>query len=137
MDGYHYPLNVLKSMPDSADKIYRRGAPDTFDCIRLKNSLLEITQSGCDKVYLPGFDHAVGDPVENAHCFIRADHKIVIMEGLYLLHKGTKGGWDKECIPDMFDYSIFIESDLEACIDRLKTRNKCIPGYTAEEIEKR
>ena len=32
---------------------------------------------------------------------------------------------------------IFIESDLDACVARLKERNKCIPGYTEEEIAKR
>ena len=38
---------------------------------------------------------------------------------------------------DLFDFHIFVDADLDKCIDRLKQRNKCIPGYTAEEIEKR
>jgi uridine kinase len=29
---------------------------------------------------------------------------------------------------------IFINSDVDACVERLKVRNLCIPGYTPEEI---
>ena len=28
-------------------------------------------------------------------------------------------------------------TDVDQCIERLKERNKCIPGYTPEEIEAR
>jgi hypothetical protein len=42
-------------------------------------------------------------------------------------------GW--EGTSDLFDLRIFIASDVDKCIDRLKIRNKCIPGYTEEEIE--
>ena len=50
--------------------------------------------------------------------------QIVIVEGLYLLYdKGSHEGVSK-----LWDVSIFIESDLEKCIERLKERNKCIPG---------
>jgi pantothenate kinase len=46
--------------------------------------------------------------------------------GLYLLH--SSHGW--EGTSDLFDLRIFIASDVDKCIDRLKIRNKCIPGYT-------
>jgi hypothetical protein len=51
----------------------------------------------------------------------------------YLLH--DKDGW--EHIQKFLDWTIFIEADVDVCIDRLKERNKCIPGYTPEQIEVR
>mmetsp|Transcript_12254 Transcript_12254/g.13936 ORF Transcript_12254/g.13936 Transcript_12254/m.13936 type:complete len:237 (+) Transcript_12254:114-824(+) len=140
MDGYHYPLAVLKRMENPSDKIYRRGAPDTFDAERLRRDLLSIrneaengNEGSRDAVKLPGFDHAAGDPEENAYCFSRGKHKVVIMEGLYMLHQAA--GWKE--ISNLFDYKIFIDSDVDKCVATLKTRNKCIPGYTPEEIEMR
>ena len=53
--------------------------------------------------------------------------------GLYLLH--DEDGW--ETTKDLFDYSIFVDADVDMCIERVKIRNKCIPGYTEEEIEER
>ena len=82
---------------------------------------------------LPGFDHAVGDPVPGEVRFLRNQHTIVVVEGLYLLHDND--GWEQ--VASLFDHRIYIDADLEACIDRLKVRNKCIPGYTPEEIDLR
>jgi len=84
-------------------------------------------------VSVPGFDHAKGDPTEDQHTFVRAQHKIVICEGLYLLHDAD--GWEN--IEKFFDWNIFIDADVDQCIARLKERNKCIPGYTPEEISRR
>ena len=67
------------------------------------------------------------------HVFIRSEHKVVICEGLYLLHDAD--GWEN--IQRYFDWTIYIESDIEMCITRLKERNKILPGYTAEQIEVR
>lgn len=81
-------------------------------------------------VKIPGFDHAKGDPEPEAHTFLRSEHPVVICEGLYLLHDSD--GWDG--IADLFDFTVFLDSDIDDCVARLKERNKCIPGYTAEEI---
>lgn len=118
-------------MDNPEDKIYRRGAPDTFDAAGLKRDLGRIRNGDEEVVTMPGFDHAKGDPEPDAHTFRRSEHKIVICEGLYLVHDDH--GW--EGINSLFDMTIFISSDVDVCIDRLKIRNKCIPGYTAEEIE--
>lgn len=119
-------------MPDSKDLIYRRGAPDTFDANRLKQDLRRI-RNGTDEqiVRTPGFDHAIGDPAPDEHEFDRTKHRVVFCEGLYLLH--DEEGWKD--VNDVFDYSIFVNADVDACIERLKIRNKCIPGYTEDEIE--
>ena len=133
MDGYHYTLDFLRSMDDADDKVYRRGAPDTFDAISLKKDLHCIRNEDVGIVSIPGFDHSVGDPEPDFYQFIRSQHKVVICEGLYLLY----GCGDWENIDKLFDYRIFIDANIDKCIERLKIRNKCIPGYTSEEIDMR
>jgi pantothenate kinase len=81
-DGYHYSLEHLGSFPDADDKIYRRGAPDTFDPASLARDLARIAHGREDVVHIPGFDHALGDPVTDQHRFERNLHKVVICEGL-------------------------------------------------------
>jgi pantothenate kinase len=130
-DGYHYSIAYLQTMDKPDDKIYRRGAPDTFDAAGLKRDLGRIKNGDEEVVSIPGFDHAKGDPEPDAHVFRRSEHKIVICEGLYLVHDAD--GW--EGIASLFDMTIFISSDVDMCISRLKIRNKCIPGYSPEEIE--
>jgi pantothenate kinase len=131
MDGYHYSLETLNQMDNPDDLVYRRGAPDTFNPQALTNDLYRILEGTEPSVSIPGFDHAVGDPTPDEHTFVRGQHQIVICEGIYLLH--DHDGWEK--VKDMLDYSIYIEADIDTCVERLKERNKCIPGYTEEEIE--
>jgi len=133
-DGYHYPLETLKNnkelFPNSDDAVYRRGAPDTFDVCALKKDLGRIRNGDESVIDIPGFDHAEGDPKLNQHTFDRTKHNIVITEGLYLLNDDPE--W--ESVRDYFDYCIFVHSDIDRCMARLKERNKVIPGYTEEEI---
>jgi len=84
----------------------------------------------------PQFDHAVGDPVFPQGVsgkapeppFLHADRPVIV-EGNYLLL------WPE--VRALFDLTIFLDLDLEKAIARLKVRNRCIPGYTEEEIFKR
>lgn len=131
MDGYHYSMAQLIEFPNADDAIYRRGACDTFDPASLAKDLERIAHGREPLVSIPGFDHAKGDPTPNQHLFDRTKHDIVICEGLYLLH--DQEGW--EHIQKFLDWTIYIEADIDVCIERLKERNKCIPGYTPEEIE--
>jgi len=138
MDGYHYSLEELRSFANADDAIYRRGAPDTFDVVALKRDLQKIRYGGCDVgnttttiVRISGFDHAVGDPVPDLHTFDRNRHNIVIMEGLYLLHQDDH--WEN--VHAYFDETIYLDNvDLDTCLERLKERNLCLPGYTPQEI---
>ena len=130
MDGYHYPLSALRAMDEPEDKVYRRGAPDTFDIEGLRRDLTVI-RGGADTVELPGFDHAVGDPALGMYSFVRAQHRVVILEGLWLLHEDQ--GWAG--IPDLFDVRVFIDADIDTSLERLRVRNRCIPGYTPEQID--
>jgi pantothenate kinase len=131
MDGYHIPMADLEKFPNAKDAIYRRGAPDTFDPAYLEKDLERIVNGDEAQVSIPGFDHAKGDPEKNKHTFVRDEHSIVICEGIYLMHQDD--GW--ESIKSFFDYTIYMESGIDTCVARLKERNKCIPGYTPEEIE--
>lgn len=129
-DGYHIPVNDLKQLSNADDVIYRRGAPDTFDPKSLKGDLLRIKNGNEEVIKFPDFDHAKGDPEPDKLTFMRHMHSVVVCEGLYLLHNEDE--WDlNEC----FDFSIFIESDVDTAMNRLKIRNQCIPGYSPEEIE--
>jgi pantothenate kinase len=130
-DGYHYSVNKLKTFPNAQDAIYRRGAPDTFDAEALCRDLKRIRCGSEETIMVPGFDHAAGDPEENAHEFIRGKHLVVVCEGLYLLH--DQDGWDK--VAENFDFSLYIDANLEMCMDRIKLRNKVVPGYSPEEID--
>jgi len=129
-DGYHIPMGTLKLMPDPQDIIYRRGAPDTFDPLSLERDLNRIKNGTESQVLVPGFDHSKGDPEPDAHVFDRKQHSVVLCEGLYLLHNDD--GWQN--IAKYFDFTIYIDSNVDECIERLKVRNLCIPGYTADEI---
>jgi pantothenate kinase len=75
-------LAQLTRLPDADDKIYRRGATDTFDPASLARDLERIAHGREDVVHIPGFDHAVGDPVTDQHRFERNLNKVVICEGL-------------------------------------------------------
>jgi pantothenate kinase len=129
-DGYHYPVSTLSSFPNPEDALYRRGAPDTFDVEALKRDLHSIRYGAGSHVYVPGFDHAAGDPEANSHLFEREKHSVLVCEGLYVLH--DEAGWEE--VADFFDLTIFVDADLDLCVERLKERNKCIPGYSPEEI---
>eukprot|EP01083_Nonionella_stella_P272271 923196_1 len=130
MDGYHYSLAQLQKFNNPEEAVYRRGAPDTFDSGGLENDLRKIRDGKEEVVHMPGFDHAKGDPEPKKFLFERHKHSVVICEGLYLLHRSD--GWER--IAELLDHVIFIDADVDKCVERLKIRNLCIPGYTKEEI---
>lgn len=133
MDGFHLPMASLRARPDAAAAIYRRGAPDTFDPAALRECLHKIrSPDGPNELTLPGFDHAIGDPTPGA-AFDRRVHRVVLVEGLYLLHDADN--W--EGTAEAFDRTVYIDADIEECVTRVKERNKVIPGYTAEEIARK
>lgn len=123
MDGFHLELSRLAEAPNAKDLIYRRGAPDTFDPNALRDTLHEIAYGNQEMIHIPGFDHAMGDPLPDQHTFVRSKNEIVLVEGLYLLHDDH--GW--ETIKSVFDWTIYIDANVDDCIERLKIRNKCIP----------
>jgi pantothenate kinase len=99
----------------------------------LHRDLTRIKDGTEELIKLPAFDHSRADPEPDTHAFDRNRHKVVLCEGLWLLH--DKDGW--EDIAGLFDFTIYIECDIDVCIERVKIRNLCIPGYTPEEIQVR
>lgn len=131
LDGYHHTKDALTKFPDPKDALYRRGAPDTFDAQSITSDLERIKYGSDEIVTIPDWDHAVADPRPHAYSFQRSKHRVVICEGLYLLHDSD--GW--ETVESYCDMTIFVNANVDVCVERLKIRNKCIPGYTPEEIE--
>ncbi|KAJ1663084.1 hypothetical protein IW140_005877 [Coemansia sp. RSA 1813] len=84
MDGFHLTKAQLAAMDDPAAAFARRGAPWTFDGLRFVATVRQICQDRAagSSIGWPSFDHAAGDPVEDAIEVVDR-HRIVIIEGLY------------------------------------------------------
>ena len=66
----------------------------------------------------PSFDHGTGDPVEDDIQLLNEQHRIVIVEGNYLLL--DEKPWCE--IRPLLSESWFLEVDLELCMERVKQR---------------
>ncbi|KAJ2557646.1 hypothetical protein EV175_001211 [Coemansia sp. RSA 1933] len=78
-------------MDDPEMAFARRGAPWTFDGARFVATVRQICAPINGIVKWPTFDHAMGDPVEEA-VEVAARHRIVIIEGLYA--HVNEGPWE-------------------------------------------
>jgi len=78
----------------------------------------------------PGFEHAVGDPVEDA-LRVPVSTRLVIVEGLYLLHRAD--GW--ESISQCFDECWYLDTPLEIALERLALRHIQAWGITRDAAE--
>ena len=107
MDGYHWPRCQL-----TPEELKRRGAPHTFDSAKLRADLAALRHNHCGS--FPAFDHSVKDPEPNA-IHVGSDCSRVIVEGNYLLLKE----WNLE---ELFDFTIFLDCDLEHAMDRVRQR---------------
>jgi pantothenate kinase len=116
MDGFHLYRSQLDAMEDPKEAHARRGAPWTFDPALLLNCLKKLKNEG--SVYVPSFDHGVGDPVED-DIFVSLQHKVVIVEGNYILLE--EGSWKD--ISDMFDEKWFIDVNLDTAMQRVENRH--------------
>jgi pantothenate kinase len=132
MDGFHLPRAVLARLPDPAANLARRGAPWTFDPLALQ-ARLPLLRAGFGQhtVFWPGFEHGVGDPVEDALAVLPAV-RLVLIEGLYLLHRGD--GW---AVPPLLDACWFLDVPMEVAMARLALRHQSAWGVSAEEAEAR
>ncbi|GAX11262.1 hypothetical protein FisN_7Lh359 [Fistulifera solaris] len=88
MDGYHYSQELLVEKYGQ-EGLKRKGAPFTFDTTTLVQDLRHakddnsITQS----MYFPDYSREASRPVANAIHFDPNTHRIILVEGLYLLHE--------------------------------------------------
>ncbi|KAF8733388.1 hypothetical protein HU200_014996 [Digitaria exilis] len=116
MDGFHLYRAQLDAMEDPKEAHARRGAPWTFSPSLFLKCLQTLRTEG--SVYAPSFDHGVGDPVEN-DIFVKPQHKIVIVEGNYLLLE--EDIWRD--IKDLFDEKWFIDIDIDVSMQRVLKRH--------------
>src|SRR5215212_10006809 len=133
MDGFHFTKAELGQFPNPAEAFARRGAPWTFDATALQQRLQLLREAaGREDIPWPGFEHAVGDPVEGAYT-VPASTRLVIVEGLYLLHQAD--GW--ETISPLFDERWYLDTPLEIAMERLAQRHMQAWGMTRDQAEHR
>jgi pantothenate kinase len=133
MDGFHLTKAELRQMPNPTEAFARRGAPWTFDTRAFQQRLYALrAAAGRTAITWPGFEHDVGDPVEDAYT-VPASTRLVIVEGLYLLHHAD--GWDT--ISQLFDERWYLDTSMETALERLALRHMQAWGMTREEAESR
>lgn len=116
MDGFHLYRSQLDSMENPDEAHARRGAPWTFNPDLLLQRLNDLRKQG--SVFIPSFDHGVGDPVED-DIFVSLQHKVVIVEGNYLFLE--EGVWKE--ISAIFDEKWFIDINIETSMQRVLRRH--------------
>lgn len=116
MDGYHFYRSELDKMSNSDEAHKRRGAPFTFNARRFVEELGDARQRG--EGQFPSFDHGTGDPVENDIQLMKSQHRVVIVEGNYLLLDDKP--WSE--IRSLLDETWFLDVDLDLCMQRVRER---------------
>ena len=116
MDGYHYYRSELDLMDNLLDAHARRGAPFTFNATRFVDTLISSRQQG--EGSFPGFDHRVGDPVEDSIRLIKGT-SIVLVEGNYLLL--DEEPWC-QLRQHVFDETWFLQVAETKCNQRVRDR---------------
>lgn len=133
MDGFHLPKAALRAMPDPEAAFSRRGAPWTFDVLGLAGRLGQLrTGYRQDAVAWPEFEHAVGDPVENA-TLVAPEVRLVIVEGLYLLCR--QQAWSR--VSESFEAGWYLDTPLETALDRLIKRHQAAWNISRDEALER
>ena len=133
MDGFHLPKAALRQMPDPEAAFARRGAPWTFDVPAPAARLHELKDAaGRASVGWPGFQHEIGDPVEDALA-VAPTTRLVLVEGLYLLH--SEDGWEELGL--LWDERWYLDTVLEVAMERLTERHQTAWGLTRAEAERR
>eukprot|EP00929_Paragymnodinium_shiwhaense_P114539 TRINITY_DN82994_c0_g1_i1.p1 TRINITY_DN82994_c0_g1~~TRINITY_DN82994_c0_g1_i1.p1 ORF type:complete len:315 (+),score=43.90 TRINITY_DN82994_c0_g1_i1:51-947(+) len=135
MDGYHLPLAALDAMPDPAKARRYRGAPFTFDGEQFVADISRATkeESVDEDLSFPGFDHAVGDPVEGEVVIPKDWHGIVFVEGLYLLL--SQRPWSEA--KAAFRETWFVDIARDVARMRVATRNAKAWNWDLERSLKR
>lgn len=109
MDGFHLDNAILRDM----NLLSRKGAPQTFDIERFRQTLRRIRQ-GREKVWIPLFDRDADKVLTDADC-IDVKIRIVVVEGNYLLL--DQGPW--RALVAFFDLTVYLQVDEEILKKRL------------------
>lgn len=133
MDGFHLTRAELSRLPDPDEALARRGAPWTFNPQALAERLRALRDgAGRAPVAWPDFQHDAGDPVEAAFT-VPAAVRLVLVEGLYLLHEAD--GWG--AVGQSFDERWYLDVPLEIAMERLAGRHMAAWGLSRADAESR
>lgn len=126
MDGYHLDNSDL----DRLGLRQRKGAPETFDGEGFVK-LVAALRLNKVPVEVPVFDRAK-DKVVKGESAIMPEHRIILVEGNYLLLNETP--WNQ--LSGLFDMTVFINPGMENLKKRLIHR-WLDNGHTQEEAKQR
>jgi pantothenate kinase len=121
LDGWHYPNAYLANhfIERGEEQIALRrikGAPETFDAAAAYDCLSKIRQGG--QVSFPIYSRRLHEPIPGGGT-ISALHKIVVVEGNYLLL--GEEPWKR--FRQLFDVRVFISASFETLMDSLRERH--------------
>jgi len=115
MDGFHRYNAELRRL----NLFELKGVPDSFDGEAFVAVLQKIRHdTKAETIGVPAFDRAIEEPEPDA-IKVRAHHKIIVVEGNYLLL--DRAPWNQ--IPAILDECWFIESDRGLIEERLLARH--------------
>ena len=127
MDGFHLSKAALAQFADPAAALTRRGSPWTFDPAGLADKLRTLRKNPDESTTWPDFQHGVGDPVADA-ISISPDAKLIIVEGLYLLHR--EHGWN---LTGLLDECWYLDTSMDVAMERLVKRHMASWGFSREQ----
>lgn len=130
LDGYHYYRRELDAMEDPQEAHTRRGAPFTFNSSRFVHDLIKARGSG--EGVFPSFDHAAGDPVEEA-IRLHKGRQIVLVEGNYVLLDTEPWCQLRDSV---FDETWFLDVPVPEC-NRRVCRRHVKTGLSKEQAKLR
>lgn len=131
MDGFHLSKAALGQFSDPAAALLRRGSPWTFDPAGLEVKLQQLRENPNESITWPDFQHGVGDPVVDA-IRIKRDAKLIIVEGLYLLHR--EHGWN---LTGLLDECWYLDTPLEVSMERLVKRHMAAWSFSRDQALER
>ena len=121
MDGYHLDNPLLQER----NLLDKKGSPETFDLDGFSALIARLKEP--QDIYCPIFDRQTERTVNSAH-LISKTVDLVIVEGNYLLL--DEPGWAD--LRTYWDYSVFLEIDIEIITQRLLERWLSF-GYSSKE----
>lgn len=131
MDGFHLTKAALAQFDDPTAALARRGSPWTFDPMGLAMKLRQLRNNPENMTTWPDFQHGVGDPVADA-IHVSPDTKLVIVEGLYLLHR--EHGWN---LSGLLDECWYLDTSMDVAMERLVNRHMVAWSLTREQALER
>lgn len=133
MDGFHLTKAQLKQMADPKAALARRGAPWTFDPSGFAHKLRALkSRANKNPIYWPGFEHEVGDPVDDA-ITIPVSCRLVVVEGLYLLYRED----DWQSLAGCFAETWYLDTPLDIAMSRLIKRHQQAWHMSEAEAKRR